>query len=158
MTEGRKHHRVDLVFYHSLLRCHVLIDLKVRAFQPADAGQMNFYLNWFKADMMSGGDEPPVGILLCGDKDGTEVEFATAGMDQQLFVSRYLHRFAECEEASRVRGTRSRGDREPDAAAFGKEAGDSEGALVDSPLFFNNDFRLPDMLSPLSNLKNMGIK
>jgi len=90
MTEGRKHHRVDLVFYHRLLRCHVLIDLKVRAFQPADAGQMNFYLNWFKANMMSGGDEPPVGILLCSDKDGTEVEFATAGMDQQLFVSRYL--------------------------------------------------------------------
>ena len=90
MTEGRKHHRVDLVFYHRLLRCHVLIDLKVRAFQPADAGQMNFYLNWFKVNMMSRGDEPPVGILLGSDKDGTEVEFATAGMDQQLFVSRYL--------------------------------------------------------------------
>ena len=48
MTEGRKHHRVDLVFYHRLLRCHVLIDLKIRPFEPADAGQMNFYVNWFK--------------------------------------------------------------------------------------------------------------
>ncbi len=90
MTEGRRHHRVDLVFYHRLLRCHVLIDLKIRAFQPADAGQMNFYVNWFKANMMAGGDAPPVGILLCSDKDGAEVEFATAGMDQKLFVSRYL--------------------------------------------------------------------
>ncbi len=90
MTEGRKHHRVDLVFYHRLLRCHVLIDLKIRGFQPADAGQMNFYVNWFKANMMSPGDNPPVGILLCSDKDGAEVEFATAGMDQKLFVSRYL--------------------------------------------------------------------
>jgi predicted nuclease of restriction endonuclease-like (RecB) superfamily len=90
ITEGRKHHRVDLVFYHRVLRCHVLIDLKIRAFQPADAGQMNFYVNWFKAHMMSAGDQPPVGILLCSDKDGAEVEFATAGMDQKLFVSRYL--------------------------------------------------------------------
>lgn len=90
MTEGRKHHRVDLVFYHRILRCHVLIDLKIRAFEPADAGQMNFYVNWFKANMMAAGDNPPVGILLCSDKDGAEVEFATAGMDQKLFVSRYL--------------------------------------------------------------------
>lgn len=90
MTEGRKHHRVDLVFYHRILRCHVLIDLKIRAFQPADAGQMNFYVNWFKANMMTTGDNPPIGILLCSDKDSTDVEFATAGMDQKLFVSRYL--------------------------------------------------------------------
>lgn len=90
MTEGRKHHRVDLVFYHRILRCHVLFDLKIRAFKPEDAGQMNFYVNWFKANMMQKGDNPPVGILLCSDKNGTEVEFATAGMDQKLFVSRYL--------------------------------------------------------------------
>lgn len=90
MTEGRKHHRVDLVFFHRLLRCHVLFDLKIRAFRPADAGQMNFYVNWFKANMMTRGDNPPIGILLCSDKDGAEVEFATAGMDQKLFVSRYL--------------------------------------------------------------------
>ena len=88
MTEGRRHHRVDLVLYHRRLRCHVLIDLKIRAFQPADADQMNFYVNWFKANMQAEGDLPPVGILLCSDRDGTEVEFATAGMDNTLFVSR----------------------------------------------------------------------
>ena len=90
ITEGRKHHRIDLVFYHRLLRCHILIDLKIRPFKPSDAGQMNFYVNWFKANMMEKDDQPPVGILLCSDSDGTEVEFATAGMDQKLFVSRYL--------------------------------------------------------------------
>ena len=79
MTEGRKHHRVDLVFYHRLLRCHVLLDLKIRPFEPANAGQMSFYVNWFKANMMAEGDNPPIGILLCSDKDGAEVEFAPRG-------------------------------------------------------------------------------
>lgn len=90
ITTGNKHHRVDLVFYHRRLRCHVLIDLKIRAFQPADAGQMNFYVNWFKANMMAEGDNPPVGIILCSGRDHTDVEFATAGMDSKFFVSRYL--------------------------------------------------------------------
>ncbi|MBI3462798.1 MAG: DUF1016 family protein, partial [Planctomycetes bacterium] len=90
ITVGRKHDRVDLVFYHRRLRCHVLVDLKIRAFRHTDAGQMNFYLNWFQANMMADGDNPPIGIILCSDRDGTEVEFATAGIDNQLFVSRYL--------------------------------------------------------------------
>lgn len=90
VTVGNKHQRVDLVFYHRLLRCHVLIDLKIRAFRHTDAGQMNFYVNWFKAHKMEEGDNPPLGILLCSGKEQAEVEFATAGMDNQLFVSRYL--------------------------------------------------------------------
>jgi predicted nuclease of restriction endonuclease-like (RecB) superfamily len=101
ITEGRKHHRIDLVFYHRLLRCHVLIDLKIRPFKPADAGQMNFYVNWFKANMMEDDDQPPVGILLCSGSDGTEVEFATAGMDQKLFVSRYLVALPSVEKLRR---------------------------------------------------------
>ena len=101
ITEGRKHHRIDLVFYHRLLRCHILIDLKIRPFKPADAGQMNFYVNWFKANMMEDDDQPPVGILLCSDSDGTEVEFATAGMDQKLFVSRYLVALPSVEKLRR---------------------------------------------------------
>lgn len=196
ITEGRKHHRIDLVFYHRLLRCHVLIDLKIRPFKPADAGQIhpvrysyadhvllrlrsskpqrrkllhrfherfatanrgtsgragdfhersvasrtrllrsmpvtgrrdqagkvseermgktlhqgasrelshgvNFYVNWFKANMMEDDDQPPVGILLCSDSDGTEVEFATAGMDQKLFVSRYLVALPSVEKLRR---------------------------------------------------------
>lgn len=90
ITVGNKHDYVDLIFYHRLLRCHVLLDLKIRAFRHGDAGQMNFYLNWIKANLTAEGDSPPVGIILCSDKEKTEVEYATAGMDNNLFVSRYL--------------------------------------------------------------------
>jgi predicted nuclease of restriction endonuclease-like (RecB) superfamily len=90
ITVGRQHDYIDLVFYHRRLRCHVLIDLKIRPFKHGDAGQMNFYLNWWKANAVEEGDNPPVGIILCSDRDEVAVEFATAGMDQKLFVSRYL--------------------------------------------------------------------
>jgi len=90
ITVGRQHDYIDLVFYHRQLRCHVLIDLKIRPFKHADAGQMNFYLNWWKAHGMDEGDNPPVAIILCSDRDQSAVEFATAGMDQHLFISRYL--------------------------------------------------------------------
>lgn len=98
MTSNNKHNRVDLVFYNRRLRCHLLIDLKIRAFRHADAGQMNFYLNWFKANMADKNDNPPVGILLCTGKDHTDVEFATAGMDNKLFVSRYLTSLPSAEQ------------------------------------------------------------
>lgn len=87
---GNAHDYIDLVFYHRRLRCHVLIDLKVRAFEHGDAGQMNFYLNYWKANELTEGDQPPVGLLLCSDKDSTKVEYAITGLDQQMFVSRYL--------------------------------------------------------------------
>ena len=90
ITVGYEHDYIDLVFYHRRLRCHLLIDLKVRAFKHGDAGQMNFYLNYWKANEVGDGDNPPVGLLLCSGKDATKVEYATAGMDRQLFVSRYL--------------------------------------------------------------------
>jgi predicted nuclease of restriction endonuclease-like (RecB) superfamily len=90
ITVGNEHDYIDLVFYHRLLRCHLLIDLKVRHFQHGDAGQMNFYLNYWKRGVTSPEDNPPVGLLLCSDKDQTKVEYAIGGLDQQLFVSRYL--------------------------------------------------------------------
>ncbi len=90
ITVGNEHDYIDLVFYHRILRCHLLIDLKTRTFQHGDAGQMNFYLNYWKDQMMAEGDQPPVGLILCTDKDQTKVEYATGGLDHQLFVSRYL--------------------------------------------------------------------
>ena len=90
VTVGQEHDYLDLVFYHRILRCHLLIDLKVRAFRHGDAGQMNFYLNYWKDQMLEEGDQPPVGLILCTDKDRTKVEYATGGLDHQLFVSRYL--------------------------------------------------------------------
>lgn len=90
VTIGNEHDYLDLVFYHRILRCHLLIDLKVRPFQHGDAGQMNYYLNYWKDQVMQPGDQPPVGLILCADKNQTRVDYATAGLDHQLFVSRYL--------------------------------------------------------------------
>ncbi len=101
VTLGNEHDYVDLVFYHRRLRCHVLLDLKIRPFKHGDAGQMNYYLNFFKSRMMADGDQPPVGILLCSDKDHTKVEFATAGMANKLFVSRYLTALPSAEQLQR---------------------------------------------------------
>lgn len=90
ITVGNEHDYIDLVFYHRALRCNLLIELKVRAFRHGDAGQMNFYLNYWKANMMSEGDNPPVGLLLCADRDKTKVKYATDGLPHDLLVSRYL--------------------------------------------------------------------
>ena len=90
ITVGNEHDYVDLVFYHRVLRCHVLMDLKTRKFRPADAGQMNFYLNYYRDEVRVGGDNLPVGLILCTDRERVHVEYATAGLDNQVFVSRYL--------------------------------------------------------------------
>lgn len=88
-------YRIDLVFYHRILKSHVLIDLKIGKFSHADAGQMNVYLNYYKDNEMSEGDNPPIGIILCGDKNDTLVKYATSGMDDQMFVSKYLVKLPE---------------------------------------------------------------
>jgi predicted nuclease of restriction endonuclease-like (RecB) superfamily len=102
ITVGNEHDYLDLVFYHRLLRCHLLIDLKVRPFQHGDAGQMNFYLNYWRREVTPPEDHPPVGLLLCSDKDQTKVEYATAGLDRQLFVSRYLVALPKPEELQQL--------------------------------------------------------
>lgn len=86
---GETHGFVDLVFYHRILKCHVLVELKLQAFSHEAAGQLNTYVTWYGRHMMSEGDNPPVGILLCSQKDHALAEYALAGMDNQLFVSRY---------------------------------------------------------------------
>jgi hypothetical protein len=73
----------------------------VRPFRHGDAGQMNFYLNWWKNNALEPGDNPPVGIILCSGRDKTKVEFATDGMDNKLFVSRYLVNLPSAEQLSR---------------------------------------------------------
>ncbi|MBW4441984.1 MAG: DUF1016 family protein [Plectolyngbya sp. WJT66-NPBG17] len=90
VTVANRHYFLDLLFYHRRLRCLVAIDLKLGEFQPGYAGQMNLYLNYLKQEVAFPDENPPVGILLCSEKDAEEVHYATAGMDSQLFVSRYL--------------------------------------------------------------------
>ena len=85
-----RRYKIDLLFYHRVLKCHVVVDLKVRQFEPEDAGQMNFYLNYHRENLLAEGDNPPVGIILCTYKNETVVRYATGSLDAQLFVSRYL--------------------------------------------------------------------
>jgi predicted nuclease of restriction endonuclease-like (RecB) superfamily len=86
---GKKQGFVDLVFYHRILKCHVLIELKVAEFSHEHIGQLNTYVSWYRKNMISKGDNLPVGILLCTQKDHALVEYALAGMDNRLFVSKY---------------------------------------------------------------------
>jgi predicted nuclease of restriction endonuclease-like (RecB) superfamily len=95
ITFDNTHYRIDLVFYHRILKSHVLIDLKIGKFDHADAGQMNVYLNYYKENEMAAGDNPPIGIILCGSGSETLVKYATSGMDKQLFVSKYLMKLPE---------------------------------------------------------------
>lgn len=87
---GETYYFIDLVFYHRILKCHVLIELKIGAFEHGDIGQLNTYLNFFKAEIAESNDNPPVGILLVAEKDQALVKYATAGMDENLFVQQYL--------------------------------------------------------------------
>ena len=89
---------IDLVFYHRVLKCHVLIELKVAEFNHENIGQLNTYVSWYRANEMREGDNPPIGILLCTGKDSTLVEYALAGMDNNLFVSKYLLELPSKEE------------------------------------------------------------
>ena len=78
------------MFYHRILKCHVLVDLKIGEFTPSDAGQMNMYLNFYEENEMSEYDNLPVGIILCAGKNENLVKYATRGLSEQLFVSKYL--------------------------------------------------------------------
>lgn len=86
---GGEHFFVDLVFYHRVLKCHVLIELKNDAFRHEHLGQLNSYVSYFKQHKMTEGDQPPIGILLCTRKNQELVQYALADMSNQLFVSRY---------------------------------------------------------------------
>jgi len=79
----------DLVFYHRILKCHVIVELKIDKFRHEYASQLNMYLNYFKAEVMQPDDNPPIGILLCTEKGDTLVKYATAGLDPNIFVQKY---------------------------------------------------------------------
>ena len=87
---GDEYFFIDLVFYHRILKCHVLVELKVEDFKHHQIGQLNTYVNYYKATEMQTDDNPTVGILLVTNKNNALVEFATAGIDNHLFVSKYL--------------------------------------------------------------------
>ena len=109
---GESFYFVDLVFYHRILKCHVLVELKVAEFTHEHLGQLNTYVSWYLKNEMTEGDNPPIGVLLCTQKDGPLVEYALAGMDNNLFVSKYQLNLPAKEEIqqfleSEIKGSES---------------------------------------------------
>ncbi len=102
ITFGNKHYRIDLVFYHRILKCHCLLDLKLDEFDHSDAGQMNMYLNYYKDNEINNGDNRPIGIILCTGKNEALVKYATMGLPQQVFVSKYLINLPSEKELQKI--------------------------------------------------------
>lgn len=88
----------DLVFYHRILKCHVIVELKIDKFHHEYAAQLNMYLNYYKTEIMQADDNPPIGILLCTEKGETLVRYATAGLDPNIFVQKYMIQLPSEEE------------------------------------------------------------
>jgi hypothetical protein len=95
ITLEGSHFRLDLLFYHRVLRCLVAIDLKIGELTPADAGQMNLYLNYLKDKEKLADENDPVGIILCTGKKKTVVEYALGGMNNKIFASKYKLRLPD---------------------------------------------------------------
>lgn len=86
---GDEFYFIDMVFYHRILKCHILCELKVDTFNHSHVSQLYSYLNYYKAEVMELDDNPPIGILLVTDKNDALVQYTTAGLDEQIFVSKY---------------------------------------------------------------------
>jgi hypothetical protein len=102
ITFDNRHYRIDLVFYHRVLRCNVLIDLKLGEFSHADAGQMNVYLNYYRENETHEGDNPPISIILCASKNENLVKYATTGLPQQVFVNKYMLNLPQETELQKI--------------------------------------------------------
>ena len=97
----------DLVFYHRILKCHIIVELKIDKFRHEYASQLNLYLNYFKAEVMQPDDNPPIGILLCTEKGDTLVKYATAGLDPNIFVQKYMIELPTEEEIKKFITTKT---------------------------------------------------
>lgn len=84
------HYYVDMVFYNKMLRAYVLIELKTTKLFPEAVGQLNMYLNYYAAEVNDADDNPPIGIILCTDKDSVAAEYALGGLSNNIFASRYI--------------------------------------------------------------------
>ena len=90
ITLNNTHYYVDMVFYNKILRAYVLIELKTTKLTPEAAGQLNMYLNYYAAEVNDEHDNPPIGIILCTDKDSIAAEYALGGLSNNIFASRYV--------------------------------------------------------------------
>lgn len=98
ITFDRRHFYIDLVFYNYLMRCFVLIDLKMNDLTHQDLGQMQMYVNYYTRELMNEGDNPPIGIMLCADKSDSIVEYTLPEDNEQVFAAKYLPYLPSKEE------------------------------------------------------------
>jgi predicted nuclease of restriction endonuclease-like (RecB) superfamily len=109
VTFDNEHYYLDLLLYNRRLKCLVAIDLMRGQFRHEYAGAMNFYLNYLKAEEMEAGENSPIGIILCSEKNEAHVEYALGGVSNKVFVSRYLLQLPTTEELEAfLRRTRRR--------------------------------------------------
>lgn len=90
ITIGNNHYYVDMVFYNKILRSYVLIELKTTKLMPEAVGQLNMYLNYYASEVNDSDDNPPIGIILCTDKNSIDAEYALGGLSNNLFASKYV--------------------------------------------------------------------
>lgn len=90
ITINNTHYYVDMVFYNKILHAYVLIELKTTKLTPEAAGQINMYLNYYAAEVNDDGDNPPIGIILCTEKNEVSAEYALGGLSNNVFASRYI--------------------------------------------------------------------
>ena len=90
VTLNNTHYYVDMVFYNKILRAYVLIELRTKKLTPETAGQLNMYLNYYAAEVNDPDDNPPIGIILCTEKDSIAAEYALGGLSNNIFASRYV--------------------------------------------------------------------
>jgi len=102
LTINNTNYYADLVFYHIILKCYVVIDLKIGKVKQEDIGQMNLYLGYFAIDKNNQGDNPPIGIILAKEKDEVMVQYAMYGNNNNLFVSKYQFYLPDLEELRKV--------------------------------------------------------
>lgn len=95
---GDEYFFIDLVFYHRILKCHVLVELKTTKANHEHIGQLKTYINYYKKNIIQPNDNPPVGILLVTDQNKTLVEYAVAESDKEIFVSKYLLQLPDKEQ------------------------------------------------------------
>jgi predicted nuclease of restriction endonuclease-like (RecB) superfamily len=98
VTLNNIHSYVDMVFYNKILRAYVLIELKTVKLLPEAVGQLNMYLNYYNAEINDETDNPPIGIILCTDKDAVAAEYALGGLSNNIFASRYVSYIPDKEE------------------------------------------------------------
>ena len=89
ITVGNRHYYVDLVFYNRILKCTVLIDLKIDELDHSDIGQMNFYLNYFKENEKVNDENDPIGLILCAKKDEVFAKYVLGNLNNKIFASKY---------------------------------------------------------------------